>query len=180
MTGAPQLWGEKGFSTIERIGVRPTLEVNGLLSGFTGDGEKTVLPARAMAKISMRIVPWQDYKAVQKQLKDYMAKNTPPTVTWEIKSLSGAPPAMVDRDSPAMRAASEALLATFRVKPVYHLQGGTVPVVSLTKSKLMADTVLMGFSLPDDHIHAPNEKFHIPNYYRGIESYIRFLDLISR
>lgn len=179
MAGAPLLWGELGYSTIERLGVRPTLEVNGLLSGFTGEGAKTVLPAKAMAKISMRIVPNQDPKTVEKQLKEYLRKNGPPTVTWEIKTLSGVPPAMVDRNSPAMRAASDALRATFGVKPVLRLQGGSVPVVSYTKSKLGVDTVLMGFALPDDHIHGPNEKLHLPNYYRGIESYVRFFALIS-
>jgi acetylornithine deacetylase/succinyl-diaminopimelate desuccinylase-like protein len=179
ITGAPQLWGERGFSTIERLGVRPTLEVNGLLSGFTGEGAKTVLPAKAAAKISMRIVPNQDPESVQAQLNEYLRKNAPPTVTWEVKTLSSVPPAIVDRNTPAMRAASEALQATFGVKPIFRLQGGSVPVVSYTKRKLGVDTVLLGFGLPDDHIHGPNEKLHLPNYYRGIESYMRFFALVS-
>jgi len=180
MTGTKLLYGEKGFTTMERIGARPTLEVNGLLSGFTGEGSKTVLPAKAMAKISMRLVPEQDNGAVENQLKEYLRKNAPQTVTWEVKSLASDAAVLVDRNTPAMRAAASALEATFGVKPVFQLAGGSVPVVSMVKSRLGVDSVLLGFGLPDDHIHAPNEKQHLPTYYRGIETYIRFFDLISQ
>jgi acetylornithine deacetylase/succinyl-diaminopimelate desuccinylase-like protein len=179
MTGAPQLYGEEGFTTIERVGARPTLEVNGLLSGFTGEGFKTVLPGNAMAKISMRLVPYQDDKAIEEQLKEYMRKNAPPTVRWEVKNLASGRAILLNRESAGMRAASQALEATFGVKPVFQLDGGSVPVVSIIKAKLGVDSVLMGFGLPDDNLHAPNEKLHLPNYYRGIEAYIRFFELVS-
>jgi len=180
MTGAPQLYGERGFTTLERIGVRPTLEVNGLYSGFIGEGSKTVLPAKAMAKISMRLIPYQDPNEVEKQLREYLRKKAPPTITWELKALSSAPAAIVDRNTAAMRAASAALEETFGVKPVFQLTGGSVPVVSLLKTKLGLDSVLLGFGLPDDNIHGPNEKLHLPTYYRGIEAFVRFFQLISR
>jgi acetylornithine deacetylase/succinyl-diaminopimelate desuccinylase-like protein len=180
MTGVPQLHGEKGYTTLERLGARPTLEVNGLVSGFAGDGIKTVLPAKAMAKISMRLVPHQDPDQVGQQLKAYLTRQAPPTVTWEIKNLGTAQPMVVERDSPGMRAAVAALQATFGVKPLFKLEGGSVPVVSMVKTYLGVDAVQMGFALPDDNFHGPNEKLHLPNYYRGIQAYIRFLDAISR
>lgn len=180
MTGTKLLYGEKGFTTVERIGGRPTLEVNGLLSGFTGEGSKTVLPAKAMAKISTRLVPEQDNRAVENQLKEYLRKNAPQTVTWEVKNLTSAPAVLVDRNTPAMRAAASALQATFGVRPLFQLEGGSVPVVNMVKTRLGVDSVLLGFGLPDDNIHAPNEKQHLPTYYRGIEAYIRFFDLVSQ
>ena len=180
MTGTKLLYGEKGFTTVERIGGRPTVEVNGFLSGFTGEGSKTVLPAKAMAKISMRLVPEQDNRAVENQLKEYLRKNAPQTVTWEVKNLTSAPAVLLDRNTPAMRAAASALQATFGVRPLFQLSGGSVPVVNMVKTGLGVDSVLMGFGLPDDNIHAPNERQHLPTYYRGIEAYIRFFDLVSR
>jgi acetylornithine deacetylase/succinyl-diaminopimelate desuccinylase-like protein len=180
ITGTKLLYGEKGFSTVERIGARPTLEVNGILSGFTGEGLKAVLPAEAMAKISMRLVPEQDHGAVEHQLKEYLRKNAPPTVTWEVKNLAGATAVLVNRDTRAMRAAASALRATFGVSPVFQLHGASVPAVNMVKTKLGVDTVLLGFGLPDDNIHAPNERQHLPTYYRGIEAYIRFFDLVSQ
>jgi acetylornithine deacetylase/succinyl-diaminopimelate desuccinylase-like protein len=173
-TGVPALYGEKGFTTLERLGARPTLEVNGLLSGFVGDGIKTVLPAKAMAKISMRLVPHQDPADVVQQLRDYMEGHAPPGIHWEIKAMSQASPVLVERDSVGMRAAIHALEETFGVTPVFELEGGTVPVVSMVQSQLGVDSIQMGFSLPDDNFHAPNEKLHLPNYYRGIDAYVRF------
>jgi acetylornithine deacetylase/succinyl-diaminopimelate desuccinylase-like protein len=174
MTGVPQLYGEQGFTTLERLGARPTLEVNGLLSGFTGEGSKTVLPAKAMAKISTRLIPYQDDKAVEAQLKEYLRRRAPPTVTWEVKRLASGPAVLVRRDSEAVRAASAAMEATFGVRPIFRLEGGSVPVVSLVQAKLGVDSLLMGFGLPDDNLHSPNEKQHLPTLYRGIETYIRF------
>jgi len=173
-TGAPQLYGEKGFTTTERLGARPTLEVNGLYSGFIGEGSKTVLPAKAMAKISTRLIPEQDDEAVEAQLKEYMQKNAPPTVTWEVKNLVSSPAVLVRRDTEGVRAAQAALEATFGIKPVFKLEGGSVPVVSMVQTKLGVDSILLGFGLPDDNLHAPNEKQHLPTYYRGIETFIRF------
>jgi acetylornithine deacetylase/succinyl-diaminopimelate desuccinylase-like protein len=174
MTGVDELYGERGFTTTERIGGRPTLEINGLLSGFTGEGSKTVLPARAMAKISTRLVPYQDDRAVEQQLRAYLEQHAPPTVRWELRNLVSGPAVLVRRDSLGARAAAEALEATWGTRPVFRLEGGSVPVVSLVQDKLGVDSVLMGFGLPDDNLHAPNEKLHLPNFYKGIDAYIRF------
>ena len=178
-TGAPKLYGEKGFSTLERLGARPTLEVNGIVSGFTGEGAKTVLPAKAMAKISMRLVPHQDDDAVERQLKAYLRRHAPKTVRWEVKKFTSGPAALMPRDTLGMPAVIAALEKTFGVKPVFKLEGGSVPVVSMIKSKLGVDSLMMGFGLPDDNLHSPNEKMHLPNYYRGIEAYIRFFDAMA-
>lgn len=180
MTGAPKLYGEKGFTTTERLGVRPTLEVNGMLSGFTGEGAKTVLPAKAMAKISMRLVPYQDDIAVEKQLKQYMKKHAPKTVKWEVKKMTSGPAVLVKRDTIGARAAVKALTDTFGKEPVFKPEGGSVPVVSMVQAKLGVDSILLGFGLPDDNLHAPNEKLHLPNYYRGIETFIRFFDAVGK
>jgi acetylornithine deacetylase/succinyl-diaminopimelate desuccinylase-like protein len=180
MTGAPELYGEKGYTNVERRGARPTLEVNGLVSGFTGEGSKTVLPAKAMAKVSMRLVPYQDPHAVEEGLREYLRQHAPPTVRWEVKILTSSLPALVERDNQAMRAAADALEATFGVKPVFQLSGGSVPIVSMLQRVLGVDVVPLGFGLPDDNIHGPNEKQYLPNYYRGIETYARLFDLISR
>jgi len=177
--GVSQLDGEEGFSTLERLGVRPTLEVNGLSSGFTGEGEKNVLPARAMAKISMRLVPYQNPQAIEEGFREYIRKNAPSTVRWEIKKFSSVPAVLMSRDSLGMHAASKALEAAFGVKPIFRLGGGTLPVVGLVQEKLGVDAVMMGFSLPEDNLHAPNEKYYLPNFPRAIESYIRFFDLVS-
>jgi len=179
LTGVPQLAGEKGFTTVERLGARPTLDVNGLYAGFTGEGAKTVLPARAMAKISMRLVPYQDHNAVEAQLRAYLQQHAPPTVRWELKKLAGAPAVLVNRDTPAVRAAVQAMQATFGVKPIFKLEGGSVPIVSLFQTVLGVDPVQMGFSLPDDNFHSPNERLHLPTFYRGIETYIRFFATLA-
>ncbi len=177
--GVKELAGEQGFTTSERLGARPTLEVNGILSGFTGEGQKTVLPAKAMAKISTRLVPYQDDLAIEGMFREYLKQHAPSTVRWELRNLSSGPAVLVERDSAAGRAAEAALEATFGVKPIFRLEGGTVPVVSLIQKELGVDSILMGFGLPDDNLHAPNEKLHLPNYYHGIEAYIRFFDSIS-
>jgi acetylornithine deacetylase/succinyl-diaminopimelate desuccinylase-like protein len=174
-TGAPALWGETGFSTIERVGARPTLEVNGLLCGFTGTGSKTVLPARAMAKISMRLVPDQEPEDVYPQLMEYMKQHAPDTVEWQVQELNSGPGAVMARDSDAMKAAVKALTEVFGKTPLFKREGGSVPVVALLQRKLGVDSVMLGFALPTDGIHGPNERQHLPNFFRGIETYIRFL-----
>ena len=179
MTGAPQLYGEKDYSTPERLGARPTLEVNGLLSGFTGEGAKTVLPAKAMAKISMRLVPYQDDKEIEQHLRAYLEQNAPPTVRWELKTVATCSPILVKQDTAGAHAAAAALEETFGVKPVFVLQGGSVPVVSMIQARLGVDSVLLGFGLPDDNLHAPNEKLHLPTYYRGIEAFTRFFERVG-
>ena len=179
MCGAPELHGEKGFTTAERLGARPTLEVCGIKSGFTGEGAKTVLPAKAMAKISLRLVPYQDDRQVEGQLRAYLEKHAPPTVRWELKKFVSGPAVLVKRDTPGMRAAIKALEATFGKKPVFKLEGGSVPVVSMVTATLGVDSILLGFGLPDDNLHSPNEKLHLPNFDRGVEAYIRFFDEVA-
>lgn len=175
MTGAPALYGEAKFSTLERAGARPTLEVNGLLSGFTGEGSKTVLPAKAMAKISMRLIPDQDHDEVEQQLRQYLTENAPPTIRWEVKAVAaGNRGALIPTDTVWMKAAGKALKDSFGVKPVFELAGGSVPIVTLFKKVLGVDSVMLGFGMRDDNIHGPNEKQHLPNYFRGIETYVRF------
>lgn len=180
ITGVPRMWGEAGYTLAERIGARPTLEVNGLLSGFTGEGSKTVLPAMAMAKISMRLVPDQTPEAVQEQLLAYLRKKAPPSVRWEVTPLAGGLPAIVRRDTEEMRAATSALRETFGREPVFVREGGSIHVVSLMQTLLGRESILMGFSLPDDNLHAPNEKLHLPNFHRGVEAYIRFAHGLTR
>lgn len=179
-TGAPELGGEQGFSATERATARPTLDVNGILGGFTGEGSKTVLPAKAMAKISMRLVPDQTPDEISKSLKIFMEENVPPSVTWEIIELAGASPAILDRNSQAAEAAAAALQKVWGSPSYFKREGGTVPVVGMIKDLMQLDTLMLGFGLPDDNLHAPNEKFYLPNYSRGIESYIYFLENMSR
>ncbi len=177
--GTQTLFGENGYPPTERATTRPTLDINGLLSGFTGEGSKTVLPAKAMAKVSMRLVPDQVPARIQESLIKYMEENTPPTMTWEIEDLSSATPAIIERDSEAVKAASQALETVWGIAPVYTRAGGTVPVVSLIKEILDIDSLMLGFGLPNDNIHGPNEKQHLPSFYRGIETFIHFIETFS-
>ncbi len=174
-SGASVLFGERGYTPTERATVRPTLDVNGMTSGFTGEGSKTVLPAQAMAKISMRLVPDQHPDMIKNSLEEYLNTFVPPTVSWELEAMASSPPAIVERDSNAVHAASRALEAVWGVKPVFQRQGGTVPVVGLVQELLGVDSLMLGFGLPDDNLHAPNEKMHLPNFRRGIETNIRFM-----
>ena len=178
-TGAPALFGEAGYSPTERVGARPTLEVNGLLSGFTGEGSKTVLPAHAMAKISMRLVPDQHPDQVQRQLEQYLREHAPATVRWEVLKHAGGQPSITDLHLPAVAALSEALQATWGKLPLFKREGGSVPVVGQMQRVLGVESVLTGFGLPDDNLHAPNEKIHLPTYYKGIEAFIRYLSLLG-
>jgi acetylornithine deacetylase/succinyl-diaminopimelate desuccinylase-like protein len=173
-TGAPALFGEAGYSPAERVGARPTLEVNGLLSGFTGEGSKTVLPAHAMAKISMRLVPDQHPDQVQQQLERYLREHAPATVRWQVLKHAGGQASITDLHLPAVACLSEALQATWGKPPVFKREGGSVPVVSQMQRALGVESVLTGFGLPDDNLHAPNEKIHLPTFYLGIEAFIRF------
>jgi len=174
ITGAPALFGEAGYTAIERIGARPTLDVNGMLSGFTGTGSKTVLPAKAMAKISMRLVPDQDPTEVYQQLLQYMEKNAPPTIRWEVEQLAGGFPSIVDRNAPGVQALADAFQTVWGKPVVFKREGGSVPVVAQMQSILGKASILSGFGLPDDNLHAPNEKLHLPTWYRGIDVLIHF------
>jgi len=178
-TGAPELFGETGYTAYERVGARPTLEVNGLLSGYTGEGSKTVLPAKAMAKISMRLVPDQNPDEVYKQFKRYLEENAPPTIRWELEDLNQGDAAITDCNMPGVVALSQAMEATWGKKPVYKREGGSVPVVAQMQKILGIESVLTGFGLPDDNLHAPNEKIHLPTFFNGIDTFIRYLDILG-
>jgi acetylornithine deacetylase/succinyl-diaminopimelate desuccinylase-like protein len=173
-TGVLQTWGEAGFSPSERVGARPTLEINGLLSGFTGAGSKTVIPSWAMAKISMRLVPDQDPAEVHQQLRRFLETNAPPTIRWELTPMAGGRANITDPNHPATQALARAMETTWGKRPVYKREGGSVPVVGEMQRILNADSVLTGFGLPDDNLHAPNEKLHLPTWYKGIEALIHF------
>lgn len=174
-TGTFQLWGEKGYTAVERIGARPTLEVNGLLSGFTGVGAKTVIPSKAMAKISTRLVPNQDPKKIHQCLIDFFEANAPDSVKYEIEMLSGGHPSISDLNLPETRAMIQALEQVWGKPPVFKREGGSVPVVADMQQILGIDSVLTGFGLPDDNIHSPNEKLHLPTWKKGIDALINFL-----
>ncbi len=180
VTGAPALYGEAGYTPVERVGARPTLDVNGLLAGFTGAGSKTVIPAWAMAKISMRLVPDQDPEEVHQQLRRYLQEHAPATVRWEVKDLHGAVPSLIPTDSAPVQALAQALEETWDVAPYFKREGGSIPVVAQMQQILGLQSVLTGMSLPDDNLHAPNEKLHLPTWYRGMEALARFLIRLAR
>ncbi len=173
--GVTALYGEKGYTAGERASARPSLDVNGFLSGFTGEGSKTVLPSKAMAKVSMRLVSDQTPEQVHQSLLEYMEANAPPTITWEVEEISSCLPAIVERDSVSVRAAGNAFEAVWGKRPLFTREGGSIPVVGLIQKLMGVDCLLLGFGLPDDNLHAPNEKQHLPNFYHGIETYIRFM-----
>lgn len=180
MTGATSLWGETGYTPVERTGARPTLEVNGLFSGFTGEGSKTVLPARAMAKLSCRLVPDQHPDEVHQQLIAYLEANVPKTMRYEVSYLASSPASISDRGSSYVGAMENAMHSVWGTRPVFRREGGTVPVVAMFQEVLGVESVNAGFSLPDDNMHGPNEKLHLPTWRRGIETFIRFfLNLVE-
>jgi acetylornithine deacetylase/succinyl-diaminopimelate desuccinylase-like protein len=173
-TSVPALWGEKGYTSLERTGARPTLEINGLYSGFTGEGSKTIIPAWSMAKISSRLVPDQDPDDVHRQLLTYLEKHMPKTVKYELKYLSGCKPSISNTKSPESIAFAKALKSAWGVPPIYKREGGSVGVVTDLQNEVGVDSILGGFGLPDDNIHAPNERLHLPTWYIGIDALIHF------
>lgn len=173
-TGAPALWGEAGFSAVERVGARPTLDVNGMLSGFTGAGSKTVIPSWAMAKISMRLVPDQDPNEVHQQLLTYLQQHAPKTVTWELTVMAGGPACITDIHQAGTLALYHGLETVWGTAPLFKREGGSIPVVGEMQTILGIDSVLTGFGLPDDNLHSPNEKLHLPTWYKGIDALIHF------
>lgn len=168
--GVKALWGEKGYSTNERTGIRPTLELNGIWGGYTGEGAKTVLPSKAFAKISARLVPNQTSDKVTKLLIDHLHKIAPEYVTVKASLHHGGEPYLTPIDSKAYKAAAKAIEATFGKTPVPVRGGGSIPICSLFEKELGTKVVLMGFGLDSDNLHSPNEKFDIANYYKGIET----------
>jgi acetylornithine deacetylase/succinyl-diaminopimelate desuccinylase-like protein len=172
-------WGEPAYTIVERTTARPTLDVNGIWGGYIQPGAKTVLPSKAFAKISMRLVPDQEPAEIAQLLRKTLTETAPPTVDVEVRGLSGGESAIVCRDSPAMKAASRAYAETFGREPVFIREGGSIPVVATFQKTLGIETVLMGFGLPDDRLHSPNEKFYLPNFYKGIETIIHFMNFLG-
>jgi acetylornithine deacetylase/succinyl-diaminopimelate desuccinylase-like protein len=168
--GSKALWGEPGFSILYRTWARPTLDVHGMPGGFTSNGAKTVIPARAQAKISMRLVPDQDPDDIVERYRAYVQELTPKGIESKVKVWSKGQACLVPTDNKFIRAATEALAEVFHKDTVFIRSGGSIPVVSDFQDVLKIPSLMMGFGLPDDNLHAPNEKFHIPNFYRGIES----------
>ena len=174
-TGVPKLWGEPEYTPIERTGARPTLEINGLYSGFIEEGAKTVIPSYAMAKISCRLVPDQNPDEVAEQMKAYLRTHAPATIRWELDVMAGGPASVTDIHTPAVQALAKAMEDTWGSKPFYRREGGSIPVVGQMQQILGLDSVLTGFGLPDANLHAPNENLHLPTWKKGMEALVRFL-----
>jgi acetylornithine deacetylase/succinyl-diaminopimelate desuccinylase-like protein len=168
--GVKQLHGEKGFTTLERLWARPTLECNGIWGGYTGEGTKTVLPAKAFAKISMRLVPDQKSAKMAKLFERHLRAIAPKTVNVRVRHLHGGEPAITPVDSPGVQAAVAALEKGFGKKPLYQREGGSIPIVVEFKRLLGIDSVLLGFGLPDENAHAPNEFISLDNFFGGIRT----------
>lgn len=177
--GISKGWGEEGYSLYERITIRPALTVNGITGGYQGPGEKGVIPASASVKLGFRLVPDQDPLEIMQLTRDYLARITPPAVRSQVRMVSRAKPAVLNPRHPVMRAAALAYRKGFGSAPVFLRSGGTIPIVSTLQQVLKVPTVLMGFALPDDAVHAPNEKFHLPNFYRGIATSMWFMAAVG-
>jgi acetylornithine deacetylase/succinyl-diaminopimelate desuccinylase-like protein len=178
--GAPKLFGERGYSTLERTWARPTFEVNGLLSGFTGEGSKTVLPAVAMAKISMRLVPDQEPDRIAELFEAYVKKVAPKTVELKVTRMHGGKPWMTEFDNKFVQAAGRAIEKGFGKTPVFNREGGSIPVVSTFQEILGLPAVMFGVGLPDENSHAPNEKLDLGNFHGGIIASAFLYDEVAR
>ncbi len=174
-TGVPALWGEPDYIPSERVGARPTLEVNGLLSGWTGTGSKTVLPAYAMAKISCRLVPDQTPEETFKQMQTYLKAKAPKGIRWELLNLHNSGTAITDLNSTGVKAMADGLKAVWGKTPLFRREGGSIGAVAQLQEYAGVESVLTGFGLPEDNIHSPNEHLHLPTWYKGIDSLIHFL-----
>jgi acetylornithine deacetylase/succinyl-diaminopimelate desuccinylase-like protein len=173
--GAAKAWGEPGYSLYERTTIRPALTVSGIAGGYKGPGVKAAIPTRAVAKLNFRLAPDQDPHEIDQLFREFSTRIAPLDVSIRIRTLLYAEPALIDRDHPFLMAAARAYHCAFRAPVVFLRSGGTIPIVSLVQKILEIPVVLMGFGLPDDRIHGPNEKFHLPNFRNGIETSIRFL-----
>jgi acetylornithine deacetylase/succinyl-diaminopimelate desuccinylase-like protein len=178
--GIPKLAGETGYSTLERTWARPTFEINGLLSGFTGEGAKTVLPAVAMAKVSMRLVPNQDPDKIADLFQKYVEKITPKTVELKVTRMHGGKPWMTSYDNPFVQAAARAIEKGFGRTPIFTREGGSIPVVSTFQEELGVPSVLFGVGLPDENAHAPNERLDLGNFHGGIIASAYLYDEVAR
>jgi acetylornithine deacetylase/succinyl-diaminopimelate desuccinylase-like protein len=176
----PELVGEAGFSTLERMWARPTLDINGMISGFTGKGAKTVLPAEASAKVSMRLVPEQDPDEIAELFRRHVEAHAPTGVTVRVENLHGARPYLAPLDHPANRAAARALAQAFGAKPVFTREGGSIPVTVTFQEELGLTSILMGFGLPDENAHAPDEHLDLENFHAGIVTCAWFYEEYAR
>lgn len=174
-TGVSELWGEQGYSSNERATGRPTLEVNGFHSGYTGEGSKTVLPAEAMAKLSCRLVANQDPHKVLEQMRAYFEAEAHPSLKWDVKLISEAVASISEIDSAEVQAMSKALGKVWDTEVLFKREGGTIPVVGYLQDKLGVESILTGFGLPEDRMHSPNERLHLPTWEKGIQALIRFI-----
>jgi acetylornithine deacetylase/succinyl-diaminopimelate desuccinylase-like protein len=178
-TGASQPWGEAEYSLRERIGARPTLEINGFASGFYGAGAKTVLPAKALAKISCRLVANQNPEKIYELVRDYVAELTPPTLQSEVRMIHRGDAALMDLKIPAMQAAISAYEKGWGKRPVFMREGGSIPIVADFRRELGVPVILMGFGLNTDGAHGPNEHFTIEMFYKGIDTAIHFYEDVA-
>ncbi|HEX7013881.1 MAG TPA: dipeptidase [Cyclobacteriaceae bacterium] len=169
-----EVWGEEGYTTLERTGIRPTLDVNGIWGGYTGEGAKTVLPSSAHAKISMRLVPNQSSDEISELFTRHIKSIAPPSVRVKVIAHHGGEPAVTPSDSKAFAAAARAFETVWGKRPIPTRDGGSIPIVALFKKELNLDTVLMGFGLDSDAIHSPNEHFGVKNFRMGIETIVAF------
>lgn len=174
-----ELTGEGGFAPLERMWARPTFEVHGIRGGFTGDGAKTVIPARAVVKVSMRLAPDQTPEEIVRQVSEAVQAVRPRGVQAEFRELQSAPPCLIPTDNKFVSAAAKAMEEIFENETVYIRCGGSIPIVSLFLNVLHIPSVLMGFGLPDDNLHSPNEKLYLPNFFRGIDAVERYLQLLG-
>jgi acetylornithine deacetylase/succinyl-diaminopimelate desuccinylase-like protein len=178
--GAPALWsGEAGYTPLERLGARPTLELHGIRGGFVGEGQKTVIPARIVAKVSMRLVPDQDPLEIVQLFEARVRDLAPPSVEVTVRNLTHADAAVIERDAPAMETAVRAYRRGFDAEPVFLRSGGTLPVVAMLNNILRVPVIMMGFGLPDDNAHAPNEKLSLDNFRRGVNTSIYFMSELA-
>jgi acetylornithine deacetylase/succinyl-diaminopimelate desuccinylase-like protein len=177
--GSKELTGESGYTVLERTWARPTVEVHGMPGGFIGAGGKTVIPAKASAKISMRLVPDMRPDEVFKLYSDFVQSIVPKGIDIKIKPFSMADPIVINTDNKYVKASTAAMKDVFNKETVFIRSGGSIPIVADFEKHLKIPSVMMGFGLPDDNLHAPNEKFHIPNFYRGIESIILFFQRLG-
>ncbi|MCB0721962.1 MAG: dipeptidase [Ignavibacteriae bacterium] len=175
-----EVFGEEGYSTLERDSARPTLDCNGIWGGFQGEGAKTVLPSKAGAKISMRLVADQDPLKVEKQFTDYVMSITPKTMKVEVKGMHHAKPALTPIDTEAMKAAVTAMKKAYGKDPIFMREGGSIPVVETFQTLLGAPTILLGFGLPTENTHSPNENFDLRNFYKGIKTISYYYDELSK
>ncbi|MCK4915607.1 MAG: M20/M25/M40 family metallo-hydrolase, partial [Candidatus Eisenbacteria sp.] len=170
-SGVSKLWGEPGFTPVEREGARPAVDVIHILAG----SPKSAIPAEANAIVTARLVPDQDPNEVHEGMMKYLKESIPSTVSWEVKSYEGFPASLTDRNTPGVRALSKAMVEVWGKEPLFCRSGGSIAAVGQLQKVLGLDSVLTGFALPDSQMHGPNEKLHLPTWERGIEALVRFL-----